>query len=373
MLIALLFTAILLAYANGANDNFKGVATLFGSQTSDYRKALHWACWSTLAGSISAVWIARGLLSTFSGKGLVPDAIAASPLFLTSVGLGAAATVLVATYLGLPISTTHALTGALVGAGMVHAAGQVSFSYLGSAFFAPLLISPLLASISAVGIYLLFRMWRLSLGINKESCVCIGRKIVHSELVPAMGESLFKPIPLWQPKIGSNQYCQHTYMGNFLGIPVAELLDKFHYLSAGAVGFARGLNDTPKIAALLVAGSVLMPINRYAVVALFIALGGWLSARRVAETMSHKITAMNPGQGFSANLVTSLLVIGASRLGMPVSTTHVSVGSLFGIGLLSGNANKGVMVSIISSWLGTLPLAALLAGTAAWILGTSIV
>jgi len=368
LLIVVLVAAVFLAYANGANDNFKGVATLFGSHTSNYPKALQWACWTTLAGSITAVWIAQGLLSTFSGKGLVPDAIAASPVFLSSVGLGAAATVLAATYLGLPISTTHALTGALVGAGMMSGTGEVFFSHLGSTFFAPLLFSPLLALISAAGIYLFFRMWRLRLGIDKESCVCLGREIIHSELVPAKGESLLKPMPVWRPQVGANQHCQHTYLGSFFGISAAKVLDGLHYLSAGAVGFARGLNDTPKIAALLVTGSVLTPTARIAVIALFIAVGGWLSARRVAETMSHQITTMNAGQGFSANLVTSVLVIGASRLGMPVSTTHVSVGSLFGIGLLSGNANKGVMVSIVSSWLITLPLAAFFAGTIVWIL-----
>ncbi len=155
-------------------------------------------------------------------------------------------------------------------------------------------------------------------------------------------------------------------MGHFWGIPVVKVLDLLHYLSAGAVGFARGLNDTPKIAALLVVSSALTPAARYGLVALFIALGGWLSARRVAETMSHRVTTMNSGQGFSANLVTSFLVIVASRLGMPVSTTHVSVGSLFGIGLLSGSANKRVIVSIVSSWVGTLPLAAVLAAILCW-------
>ena len=149
---------------------------------------------------------------------------------------------------------------------------------------------------------------------------------------------------------------------------MVKVLDQLHYLSAGAVGFARGLNDTPKIAALLVASSTLIPEARYGVVALFIALGGWLSARRVAETLSHKVTTMNSGQGFSANLVTALLVIIASRLGMPVSTTHVSVGALFGIGLLSGHANKRVIVSIVSSWVGTLPLAAVLAAILCWAL-----
>jgi PiT family inorganic phosphate transporter len=62
----------MLAFANGANDNFKGVATLLGSHTTNYRRALNWACSTTLAGSIAAVWIAQELLDTFSGRGLVP-------------------------------------------------------------------------------------------------------------------------------------------------------------------------------------------------------------------------------------------------------------------------------------------------------------
>jgi len=325
MWIASLLAAIMLAYANGANDNFKGVATLLGSRTTNYRRALFWACSTTLAGSIAAAWVAQELVDTFSGRGLVPDAIASAPAFSASVGLAAAATVLLATYLGLPISTTHALTGALVGAGLIHAANEVAFSHLGTVFLAPLLVSPLLAMMCAAGLYLIFRTCRLALDINKESCL-------------------------------------------FWGIPVAKVLDQLHYLSAGAVGFARGLNDTPKIAALLVASGTLIPEARYGVVALFIALGGWLSARRVAETLSHKVTTMNSGQGFSANLVTAVLVIIASRLGMPVSTTHVSVGALFGIGLLSGHANKRVIVSIVSSWVGTLPLAAVLAAILCWAL-----
>ena len=64
-------------------------------------------------------------------------------------------------------------------------------------------------------------------------------------------------------------------------------------------------------------------------IALARALGGWLNAGRVAETMTHRITGMNHGQGLSA---TALLVIGASRLRVSVSTTHVPVGALFDIG-----------------------------------------
>jgi PiT family inorganic phosphate transporter len=94
-----------------------------------------------------------------------------------------------------------------------------------------------------------------------------------------------------------------------------------------------------------------------------IALGGILNARRVADTMSHRITAMNHGQGFTANLVTSVIVIGASRLGMPVSTTHVSCGALFGIGTITGQAGWRTIGRILMAWVTTLPLGAALGAT----------
>ena len=78
--------------------------------------------------------------------------------------------------------------------------------------------------------------------------------------------------------------------------------------------------------------------------------------------MSKKITAMNHGQGFSANVTTAMLVVAASVYGLPVSTTHVAVGSLFGIGLTSGRANPRVVGAIVLSWLITLPCAAIVGG-----------
>jgi len=76
---------------------------------------------------------------------------------------------------------------------------------------------------------------------------------------------------------------------------------------------------------------------------------------------------MNHGQGFSANITTAILVVLASLYGLPVSTTHVSVGSLFGIGLTTGKANPRVMSAIVSSWLITLPCAAVAAGATYWL------
>ncbi|HVV70856.1 MAG TPA: inorganic phosphate transporter, partial [Verrucomicrobiae bacterium] len=175
MLSALLFVAVcFVAYSNGANDNFKGVASLFGSRTCGYRTAIYWATVTTLAGSVAAVFLAQSLLTRFSGRGLVPEELTASPQFLLAVALGAGATVILATVLGFPISTTHGLTGALVGAGLVAVGGRVDFAVLGKAFVLPLLVSPLLAIGAGAAFYLVAHVVRLRLGVKKEMCVCAG-------------------------------------------------------------------------------------------------------------------------------------------------------------------------------------------------------
>jgi PiT family inorganic phosphate transporter len=164
-------------------------------------------------------------------------------------------------------------------------------------------------------------------------------------------------------QVGQTGECVERYQGRMLGLEAGPVLDGLHYLSGGAVGFARGLNDTPKIVALLLAAEAIRPALGLALVASVMAVGGVLNARRVAETMSRKITRMNPGQGFTANLVTALLVAGASRLGLPVSTTHVAVGSLFGIGVVNGTARSGTVLTILLAWVTTLPVAGLLSAT----------
>ena len=79
LVIILFLTTCFLAYANGANDNFKGVATLFGSGTTSYRSAIRWATFTTFMGSVCSIFLAEQLLKNFSGKGLVPVEVT-SPL-----------------------------------------------------------------------------------------------------------------------------------------------------------------------------------------------------------------------------------------------------------------------------------------------------
>jgi PiT family inorganic phosphate transporter len=164
--------------------------------------------------------------------------------------------------------------------------------------------------------------------------------------------------------IDEQENCRERYAGSMLGLSAQQIMDGAHFLSAGVVSFARGLNDTPKIVVMLLLLKWMDVRWGFFAVAVAMAVGGLLNARRVAETMSHKITAINHGQGFSANLTTGILVLLASFSGLPVATTHVSVGALFGMGLTTGQANPRVMLNIALSWLITLPCAALIAAGA---------
>ncbi len=365
MTVALILIAVLcLAFANGANDNFKGVATLFGAGLTKYRGALAWATAATLLGSLTAVLLAGTLLKNFSGRGLVPNELTGSESYVVAVALGAGLTVLLATRIGMPISTTHGLVGALVGAGLA-SGSTISWTMLGLTFFVPMLLSPVLAVIGTFVLYVALRSARIALGVTEQTCVCIGNKVV--EVVPS-GEAAaaIQRAERLSVEVNDEVTCQQRYDGKVLGVNVAAALDRLHFLSAAVVSFARGLNDTPKIAALLLVTPLVAGFSAVAAVGIAIAVGGIVAARRVAETMSRKITPMSHGQGFTANLVTGAIVLAASPLGMPVSTTHVSCGALFGIGAANRRGHMAMIGKILLAWVATLPLAALLGAIAFW-------
>lgn len=364
----LTLAALAITFANGSNDNFKGVATLYGSGTVNYRRALAWATLTTLIGSLTSLILAGSLVARFSGRGLVPEPLTADASFLFAVGGGASVTVLLASWLGIPISTTHALTGGLVGAGILAAGNQLQLSALGAGLLIPLLVSPFVAAALVAAIYpvgIAFgRRWR----IEADSCICVSSvAAVTQSVVPAeglrvasLGASVITPV------VAPTSEC--VVHGLSPITTARRVLDSAHYLSAGAVGFARGVNDTPKLVALLLPTQILAPAEGLLVVAIVMAVGGVLFARRVAETMSHRVTPMNPGQGFAANVITAALVLGASRFGLPVSTTHVSNGSLFGLGAIMGTARWRIITQILLAWLVTLPCSALCAALLWWLL-----
>jgi PiT family inorganic phosphate transporter len=314
----LLISVFLLAYTNGANANFKGVASLYGSGTTSRRIASYWGTAATFAGSLTAIFLSSGLIKKFSGRGIVPDELIQSPTFLSSVAFGAALTSFLATRFGFPVSTTHALVGALLGAGLAGSGSDVQFPALGTSFLYPLFFSPLVAMFFGALVYWTLKNYGLAPNDRNRT------------------------------------------------------LDSLHFLSTGAASFARGLNDTPKIAALLLASPIIDTRICFLAVAFSIALGGLFDAKRVAETLGKKVTDMNPGQGFAASLVTALLVTTASLHSLPVSTTHVSVGSLLGMGASTGQAKWRKVIEISFAWISTVPCGAILAAISYFIINQII-
>ena len=354
MIIAMLaFAALFLAFSNGANDNFKGFATVWGSATLSYRRALIFATIATVLGGIASVVIADALVAQFSGKGLVGDELANAPEFALSVATGAAATVILATRLGFPISTTHSLVGGLVGAGLALSDQAINLGNLGSKFVLPLLTSPFLAAALAFGAYLVIRLMPKK---PEEDCICIIEQreaAIASDSGAVMARTPSHPAI----RIAHRADCDAGPKPLLRG-SIARLLDKLHIFSAASICFARGVNDTPKLAALLIGTQIASAQGSAIAVAAAMAIGGWLLSRRVAETMSMKINQLDSTQGVSANLITAGLVLMASRFGLPVSTTHVSVGSIIGTGAAAGTLDLTMVRNVILSWVATLPIAA---------------
>jgi PiT family inorganic phosphate transporter len=355
----LLVAAIgLLSFANGANDNFKGVATLWGAGRTNYRRALAWATAFTFLGSLAAVLVANGLAAKFNGSNLVGPEIAPQLSFLGAVIFGAAGTVLIASRIGLPISTTHALVGALVGAG-VTAAGfaHVQFASLGRGVILPLLFSPIAAMLLTMVAYPLVNKF-----VMERDCLCVDAPVVVAAVEVTAGAGgnfaaasavAIAPSIKWA---GAEDCNSGTEAARF------SVTDGLHWMSGAAISFARGLNDTPKIAAVLLVVLSGAALRDYVLVAVAIAVGGILGAGRVAKTMSKKITPMAAPEAVGANLVSAGLVLLASRWALPVSTTHVTTGSVFGIGLIRRDrADWRLVRDIVLSWMATLPMAAALA------------
>jgi inorganic phosphate transporter, PiT family len=341
--------ALFLAFNNGANDNFKGFATVWGSETLSYRHALTLATLATLAGSMASWFLADSLVQQFSGRGLVPNAVASTTSFIVSVASAAALTVFLATRFGFPISTTHALIGGLVGAGLGQVTGDVNFSKLVSTFFIPLLLSPILAAGLGAAIYRL-----LPKRSAAQDCLCVVPGNVG--LVQGMpGSAVMQAARSPQFMVASNAQCDTQPVQARMS--VTQSMKWLHIGSAVTICFARAVNDTPKLAALLIASKLLGSANSIALVGLLMGVGGLRFAKKVAQTMSQRITRMNDSQGLTANLITATLVLMASKFGLPVSTTHVSIGSIAGVGSSAGTLNWATLRVVLMSWVATLPLA----------------
>lgn len=362
-----LFTYLLvvaLAFANGTNDVSKAIATLVGSGVTNYRTAIWWGTLWTVAGAGAAALVASAMVKTFS-NGLIQTGTALPPTVTLAVLIGAMAWVLFASRTGLPVSTTHALTGAIVGAGLIAlSGGGLIWPAIGKKIALPLFLSPFLAlAVSLIvhpAVRLLAAKW-------EGSCLCV---IPASRALVAIDShggtrTLFQATAFGQPVMAVPAQCDRA------GLPGMVVgLDSIHWISSGLASFARGTNDAPKIVAMLLLGSAtaawpssFVQMAAFGGVAVAMGLGSYYGGLRVTEVLAEKVTRMDHTEGLSANLTTSMLVLTSGWFGLPVSTTHVSSSAIIGIGLLKGvqAVRWNTVRDMVLAWIVTLPAAAFLA------------
>lgn len=336
-----------LAAANGANDVSKGVATLAGAGVTRYRTAIIWGTITTLAGCLFSLTVADKLTKLFSSSIVTrePD-----DAFAIAVLVGTIAWVVFATLTRLPVSTTQALVGALVGAGLVVGANAIEWSALPEKIIVP----TMLAISLAYGISFLLSL----IPKRVPECICVtasgsstGVALPHGTLAYTDGSGAALRL-----ESGTLEECRVHNPDRRLLFSV----DTVHWLSSGAVGFARGLNDAPKLVAIgafaLVPGT--MSSNELLwIVTLAMATGSILAGQRVARRLGDDVLDLSHVEGAKANVTTAGLVGAAAFGGFPLSTTQVSASAIAGTaGTHPGRLHRRTLRDFAIAWLVT-PLA----------------
>jgi len=347
-----------IAYANGSNDISKTIATLAGAGVTSVKHAILWGCFWMVMGGLSGVYwgveIIKNLTENiYLTSGILPIEMA------VSIAIAPMIWVLLSTFKKWPVSTTHAIVGSLIGAGVIALGSDfIAWEKVGKKIVLPLLISPFISITLAI---VLSPLLKSSLKQTKKYQIC------------------FSPLPrLSLVSQGSNsvavitkeeQDC--TLCSTETNIPAGTSTlrlseDSLHWVSSGMLSFARGLNDTPKLIAVILP-LILVTNNTlhdefFILAAMAMGLGGFISGQYITEILGFKITALTHQQGFIANLVSAFLVIGSSKMGLPVSTTHVSASAIMGTGLAEKNKlQKETIISMLLAWIITVPASAAIA------------
>ena len=337
-------------FANGSNDVSKGIATLAGSGVTNLRRAILWGTVWTGLGALAAALVAKALVRTFA-TGML--AAGTHPTIATTLAVicGAALWVAISTRHGLPVSTTHAIVGAVSGVAMVaFGLGGMNWAVLAGTVALPLLLSPVAALVlTALSVRILNAV------APQTDCVCLEA----AQPALAMGTGGIATAPMIHLST-----CGALERGSGVA---GITFDHLHWLTSAATSFSRGLNDTPKMAALIIGGILLSqhsPIPRFwtiIVVAAGIVTGSWFAGRRVSDVLARKLIRIDHREGFIANPVTAALVGPGAALGLPMSTTHVSSGAILGLCSRERKPNISLVRDMILAWIVTLPGAALLA------------
>ncbi|GAB3468931.1 inorganic phosphate transporter [Azotobacter salinestris] len=388
-----------MAWGVGANDVANAMGTSVGSRALTIKQAILIAmvfefCGAYLAGGEVTETIKNGIVDATI---ITPDLMV---LGMMSALLAAGTWLLIATAKGWPVSTTHSIVGAVIGFAAVGVSmDAVHWSAIGP-IVASWVVTPFLSGLVAFGLFMSVQ------------------KLIIDTDAPFRNAKRFVPfymfltgfmVALMTVTKGLKHVGLHL-SGNqgvllALGIGVLVMLlgmtilsriqvdaeaDKtFHYASvekvfavlmvftACSMAFAHGANDVANAVGPLAAIVGVIESQGAAAVGAKAAVPGWVLllgavgiviglatyGYKVIATIGKEITELTPSRGFAAELATASTVVGASAIGLPVSTTHTLVGAVLGIGIARGIGalNLGVIGSIFVSWIVTLPAGAILA------------
>lgn len=344
----------LVCFTNGANDVSTAIATLAGAGLTSIKGAIAWGTLWTVAGALAGLVWGGAIINNISESIYIDTHDFALPAAL-AVALSPILWVALATWRKWPVSTTHAIVGGLVGAGLIaYGAQGMDWGIILLKIALPLLISPFMAIALA---------WFLTPALEKTAKFS-GR--IRLCLTPVPKLALVNANRRMQEPLEDCLVCACDSPQAGLTHGITLSLDNMHWLTSGLLSFARGLNDTPKLIAIvmpfLMLDNLVAPAWLFFWAAVAIGLGSWIAGRNITEVLGFNVTKMNHEQGFSANLVSSFLVIGASRFGLPVSTTHVSSSAIMGVGIAGKNGlNIKTVISMLFAWLITAPVAGLFA------------
>ena len=317
----LIFVAIVIAIAlvfdfiNGFHDSANSIATVVATNVLSPRKAVALAAFWNLFGA----FVFSVAVATTIGKGVIDSKIVNIYVILAAL-IGAITWNLITWYYGIPSSSSHALIGGLIGAGVV--AGGLSVVQIGGLdkILIFIFVAPLLGFIWSIA-FTIIMMW-----LFKKS-------------TPANVNNYFKKLQL---------------------------------LSSSFYSLGHGTNDAQKtmgIIALLLFSSGLIStfyvpkwviILSHTAIALGTLFGGW----KIVKVMGTRITKLKPFDGFSAETSGGLVLLSTAFFGIPVSTTHVISGSIMGVGSVKrySGVRWSIARRIVAAWLLTIPIAAIIGG-----------
>ena len=381
----------------GANDVANAMGTSVGSGAITVRKAILIAAVFEFAGA----FLAGGHVTGTIRKGIIDASYVPDPQTLIfgmlAALLAAGVWLMIASWVGWPVSTTHTIVGALIGFAVVGLDAQAVEWQKVSGIVASWLISPLLGGSIAFGLTISVRKFILDtddpLAMAKRygpfyvffmgvliALVTMFKGLKHLNLEFSGGQTMLLALgvgvvvafvgKLMISKVKADPTAERS----FQYASVEKVFAPLCVFTACSMAFAHGSNDVangigPLAAVVSIAQSG--EVTQQSGLPLWIlALGGGgiviglaTLGYRVMRTIGKRITELTPSRGFCAELAAASTVVLASRMGLPVSTTHIIVGSVLGVGFARGIAaiDMRVVVGIVTSWLVTLPIGGLLA------------